>query len=732
MAIYYYKASPQAPPQPSVVTRSGSITSAKAGTKSFWLQYRTIQGMSRVSSRVDIAIAEGQGLDVIIPGSALPTDSTACYISEYLILMAEATDPMTASVVASVPGFSGSTVLAPPFTVSLLVDEHFKVEVSQQSVTAPSDLPSVNRINGMRRYVDLDPAGLLTGRIVEWQTASNTWVEVNPQRFNTYLSDDKSVNGARQNLGDLIDYSSVLAPSYNLDDGVVSRAVGFWLENDEAANVDQGTLVSFGVELNGISIASTAGLLGGIEVRFDGYVNVTSGILDTFTEDGSTTMAGVGSWVPYQGNQTYLSLPKPLGSGYAYCLSVRLSFTAAHLGGRAIDGAEISFKPYFFSNFAIYNPTGEALGSFILPLEQRRRIVPGRGLQAFALPGKGQIIYPGAGAFVFPLRGRQFVPGLSLNLANQNIAINISGTCFVVSSLTDDMKLRAIAGTLDGIGQSPGWKAISSLDSSKQVVVIVTLPVAVRSDYPDRRIAGYSQGSFNATKIHVYYRQLGSPTIYRYETAVAIGSETQQITIGGIAGAGMGSTPNLDRPFADFGLYDPTLAAFSLSTISGSSVFSANNGEVTIRFEYSGTLTSLSHDPRSGCIGELSGDIVALGDRQIYWAEAVASISSLPSLPPEEVVDGQVRIITELGEPYKYRASTSSWTPLSPSQAVVADLDELRLIPAPIPAGQKFFVQSLQRYTRFDAIAVGAETGSGIFKPFNLPDSAPGRHLVEI
>src|SRR3712207_4677560 len=128
MPRHQYQGTPLQPPTPIATVRSGNTTAASAGTKFLWLQYRNRAGYSLPSASVPVAIAAGEGLDVVIPAAALPSPNGCC-IWEYVLLMSDSNTLTGACVVAAHPGYEADevTVQTPPFTISLLSDEHFKL-----------------------------------------------------------------------------------------------------------------------------------------------------------------------------------------------------------------------------------------------------------------------------------------------------------------------------------------------------------------------------------------------------------------------------------------------------------------------------------------------------------------------------------------------------------------------------------------------------------------------------
>jgi hypothetical protein len=721
MPIYRYQGTPKTPPALTVSSISGTTTSASAATYYFWLQYRNIAGYSVISSAVSIAISAGQGASITIPSGAAPSPS-GVDIKEYVILAAKTSDPSTACVVAKQPGYTSDlvTVNTPPFTISLTTDNHFSLS---KHVATNSALPSSGQLLGMRRYVDDISV------IKEWN--GTAWVPCNPQIFNTYVVLDSSTNGQAIPLSSIIDSTFVLAPPYNTDSGSLSVPVGYWIVNDSATNpILQGTRIGLTVQINGLDVSGVTGIVGGLFLTFKGYVNVTTGVLDTYDATGTATMSTLGVTVPYQGPGTVLALPKDLPPGSAYWLQVQLNASTAQLNNRCVNGALLQFFPFFYTDFATYNPSGDLLGSFISNNAGLRRIVPQRGLGALVLQGSGNLVSPVGGSFSFPLRGAQALVGLATNTASQNVIVTVNGTCFVLTTaLTNDVALRAIVGTLNGTGNPSAWAGSVSLTPTSLLNITVTYPTAIRSNYPDV-IAGSTLGAFNAGFVRIYVQPVGGGTILQFEQAITPGNVSDSFIIGTIVGTNIGTGNPPAAPSTDFGLYEPSISNFTLGTTVGSSSFSTGTYRVAIAFRYASTVTAISHSPNNGCIYEATGSMADVFQATGSWAKSVANYAALAALPAASVQNRQARIAQDTGTLYSYDASSSSWLSLS-DPSVVADVATLRAINAPIREGRRFWVQSLRRYTRYDSTLTGTETGSGIFKPNNLNTTDYGRHIVE-
>jgi hypothetical protein len=709
-----YQPCPQTPPAPTVAVISGSV-STKTGTKYIWMQYRNRVGYSLVSTMTTVTVAASEGLQITVPTPARPSpDGTD--IHRFVILMSESSNVLNACVVAEFDGYEtdGVTKRTLPLSLNLTHDEHFKLSQSVANVAA---LPSQKVVGTHRQLTD-------TSSIVRWN--GTAWDVAKPQAFNTYTASTTAQYGSDVDLA-VVASDQILTLDYDVDSGIESIPIGYALANTGTVVQPKGTRIGFSVFLEGEDAAESFAT-GGLTIELIGYVNTVTGVLDTTGEGGIGTMAGVGVEVPYLGKSTGLSLPKDLPAGQAVVLVVRLNTTQALLGYKGVYGSGLRITPFFQQNLAQVSPGGKLFGSFIAAESGKRRIVPATGLEAIVLDGTGQIDLPGINCYVFSNVGVQPVLSLAANTANQKVGITINGTCLIAPTApSTTVALRAIVGTLNTVSAPTGWNGSISLNSSNLLRVTVTYPTQVRSDYPDV-IANSPDGEFNAGFVRIYVRPTGGGDVLQFEGVVTPGAVSQQFTVGAIAGTNIGSGALPTRASADLCPYEPGNASYSSTTTAGSSTFSTNTYEVAIAFRYNNTITSINHAD-TDCIPEASLTFSQIYDAAKYYGAAVSTYSDLAALSASSVYDLQLRPVIDTHEIYNYRAATTTWESLvTPSVATVA---ALRLIPAPIAANKKYFVTELKKYTRYDTSLTGAETGNGIFKPYNLADNVAGRHIIE-
>lgn len=469
------------------------------------------------------------------------------------------------------------------------------------------ELPQTDRLNGMRRFLKSSE------KILEFNEHQIAWEPVYPQRWIEPVSNTRSTNGCNQSLAK-VNERNVIVPRYKAT-GNIGEQVEFWLVNDGPTIVPKGVQVALSISIGEKELSPYAREIGLLEIALLGIVKVATGELDT-TDDLGNVAFGIGSWLPDGGNPTGISLPKDLLPGFALKIAVRPRFNAADQTG-FFEGSLIKIFPSLYQRRSQYNPVAALQPNYIAKTQDLCRIVPWNApLSCMSLAGKGNLF-----GWIFE-KGIQTVFGLSPNEANQPLAIATNGAVVKRSFIQPTEDVRAIVGTIDGVGKISAWQAIF-LDSSLQVRVSVTHPTTIRIDYPDI-IAGSLRGRFNATKVKVFIRAVDTPeTIYSVESAIAPGEPQNVVDISGL------NTPDSwPAPAADFGLYEPE--SFSLETVATSSSFPTNTYEMAIAYSFSNCVTSISHSPNRGCIREMPGNFFE-SDSTIKILDSATQLKAIPA-----------------------------------------------------------------------------------------------------
>ena len=618
------------PPSPSVaiVADAGDITD-RSGTYYFWMQVRNRAGFSAVSPSVSAVVTVNARVDITIPSNLIPV-ANGMYIHSIYILANTTNNPATATIVCGIPYYELDEVTprSLPVTIQLGADHHFELG---KEVDYYSELP-VNPCAGQRVYVEQDDRDDPTvdfNTIVEYQpfAAVPGWYEAFDQEFSTYLSDPTTASGA---LASISAASRVIPTLYTLgisaNDRSPSRPIGIWLINNAAQPISVGTRVgmSFAIGEDNVS----ADFVGRMQIIFRGYVNTATGVNNTSDGDGGTMLL-INEPIDYSGETIeVLKLQKEVPVGYAVWLDVRAISTLEELNNRAPIGARIKISPYFFSFRSTQTPP-DLFGGYIADAQDRRLIVPGTGLTAKALRGSGKVQFNSLGtAFTFWNAEEQTIASLASNTADQSIVITKEGNCLLLDDVTNTTQLRAIVGTVNGVGAPSDWSSPIALNGSQRLGFTITHPVSFRDDYPDSLLAGQSYATYNGYGFRIYIRLVGGAASY-WDVTTNTGSLTTAITIGGTAGVvGEPAIPGDTY----FGLHLVDTFATALSTAS--TVFAAGSYEVCVAPIYQGTVSSINNDPDDGII-TIRTTFAETLERSTYWLSAISDPLTLRSFTGE-------------------------------------------------------------------------------------------------
>lgn len=640
-------------PSPIISTGSGSFTSAVAGTYYFFLSAENRVGLCELSTSVSATVAAGGALSITIPTTARRSGED---IQRFILSAATVNDPSAAVMVAAYEGYDSDQVsLAPlPATLVLNRDEHLKLSTT---VANPTALPTgVNLINGMLRGVSslglvyryqLGYVGAADGTTVLEPHTGEFWIRQG-YSFSTYIEDTFNVGGCNQDISD-VDPAIVKHPEYPVDgsDGIPVR---FTIANDSGAVVPAGTRVGVSVEYSGEDKSQYFSSL--LKIVFEGYINLTTGELDTLAADGIGNMPGVGLPVDYQARKSNLLLQKDLPANYGYAFKLYPRFTPLQLDGQVADNTTVRVRPFLYDQagaFSEYDPGDHIEADAEAP--GKRRIVPnGLGLVAKALEGTGFV-----DSFSFKRVSASNVTGFALNTDDQQVVIDHNGLVYVLTgSIPDTMALRALVGTIDGEGPASPYSSSVSLDNTKQLSVAITYPTAVRGDYPDV-IAANSNGVFNGSKVRIYVRN-SSGTIKYFDQTITPGLASQTFTLTG-GGTTIAALPTVA---SDFGLYSATSASYTSTAVTAASTWATDTYTVAIAYLFESTVTRISHATIDGCIFERDTDQFEADDRSKYWAQPVATKAALRSVPEAKISDSQARYVAAENNPYRYSASDTS------------------------------------------------------------------------
>lgn len=639
-----YQGIPKAFPAPSVTVSPGG--SLLAGSYHFWIQGRNRQGYNEVSASAAKTIADGNKIDILIPGTCRPNPDGSD-IQEILVLAATENDPASSYVIAS---YSGEL----PHTISLTQPEHLAIG-AELLIESDAELPT-SPIHGMRRQVEA------WGEIRAYNALLASWVRVEPQLLNTWVFDIDSDYGCRQNISAIEEHASIYTISYG-GSGGNSDSLTYWLINDASVAVPAGTGIDMAIELSGQDVSSDLNN-GSLSLAFRGYADADSAVLDTTDAAGTGIMTGVDAWVYYPGIITGLQLPKALPPGTAYLLSIRINFTETSAGVAAASGSTLGFSFALRERTAERVPMGIFMGSLISPDLSSRRIVPGSsGLIAWALPGSGAIKLSASNAYVFFDKPLVEVVGLSINTANQPIYISANGNVFTSSVPGTISVLRALVSTEHGVGNAIALPGAQTLGPGLRLQLLVDYPSAIRPTYPDV-VAGSNAGVFNASYLRVYLARSGENTKY-WDLSITPGVSSEMFVLTGV-GADLGSAA-IPASNPRFGLYELTSDTVAVSAIAGSSSFTTGDYSIYVALGYEGTITEVDHRPISGCIAEATGTFADLFALLQYVGSPEVQMGGLRLIPANQRYPYKEVYAASEGSPYRWQ----------PEDTALDDLDFL-------------------------------------------------------
>jgi len=625
MPKYQYASAPAVPPPPTVAIIAGTISNQMP--RWFWLSYRTRSGYSVHSSAVSAIAATGYR--ITIPAIARPSPVGGVYggdIMEYVVHMNNTNDAATSVIVATFPEYDNlGNHQALPAIINLTTDEQVEIDAGL-IVNTTANLPSAP-VHGMRRTV-VSPSQFLAYDAV---FSPIGWKPAYPPLHTIFLSSNEVQYGMNQEIDAIADERIILTVPYAVD-GSMSAPIKIWITNSEPTPVPQGTPIGLAIEINGQDFSDR--FIGLIVLKFDGFVNTTTCALDVVSMVTNVE-------IPYQGNRTNLLLQKNLPSGSAVQLSVFLRFNPFQINNAIANGTTIRIAPYFFTDYAVFTPIANILGSFIANEFDLRRIVPdGAGLFPKALKGSGVIyVNEGVGGYSFFGVPESLVAGLVANTANQEVLINTNGECFRSVIPQAGTALRAIVGTVNGQGRLVRIATGVAISPSTQIRVTIVYPTAIRGDYPDV-IANNDKGRLNATAVRFNLTIAStSTTIYTFDFPIIPLAVSQTFDLGSFA-TNATNSPSTDPAF---GLYEVEPSNTTITPLTIASVFINGTVDISVSFVYSNTVTSISHSVSDGCIYEATASLATIFETLRYFAPPLNDATQFRNLPLERMVDGQLR-----------------------------------------------------------------------------------------
>ena len=634
------------------------MTAAKAGTTYyFWIQGRNDIGYNLFSSSSSATAAVGERIQLTIPADCFRAGENWRL---FTISVNTVDDPATSTVLLCFDAVdttaTNPTPITLPYSVNLISDDHISTVVERGSV---GTFPLTDLVNGM--IVNYSPTGLLYryaqgstktidnlytfaatgGRWIHYKDGTNTFIT---DTTDTFLGCDVDVSNPE------VDLSSVLNLDYALD-GSEGYSRKLWINNDTNTIVEQGTLVGLALTIGGVDVSSYyTGLL---KVIFEGYVNTTTGELDTTSVNGITDLPLLDAEIEYSEGKTDFSIFKPLNPGFAYQLRVFPEFNIYELRQRPPEGAQLSIYPYLFRFASKPSELAVFIGDYISDGNAgRRRIYPSVPFQVFANGGSGFV-----NGRSFTNVGFSTVGLIQQEQVNQKIIVNSDGAVYreePTATLEPNEALRALVSTEIGESiASPTAASFTANSTDFTATVTVTHPDKIRGSYPDV-IAGSSVAQFTSSGVNIYISKAGETRVFTFP-APSFGSISDDYNLTWSSGTVVDASA---IPTTEFGFWTPnpvTVADISDTT-------SAETYSAYASYTFNGTIvTNISHSTANGCIPEWSFNLSELGEIGTYWGKAVADLTELNALDTADLPDGHFRFALSNGNLYRYDKINDQW-----------------------------------------------------------------------
>lgn len=616
MTRFQYQSSPTPPPPTASAISGGAISTNKTGTWYFWISVRARGGFTPFSPVASVVVSENEQINITIPSAIRTAGSDVRVI--YIIGSRNSNNAVDGGIVAGFPGYEadGVTLTTLPATITLSRDEHLetaKIVPSDTNLPIGSDL-----VNRQRRYVeDVD-------EFQEYILESASWRTVYPKTFNPNLTDTTGLNGINREARD-IPTQDILIEEYDLNGQ--SNKVNFLLVNTSNVAIATNKRIGVAISINGID-ASTA-VSGQMLLAPLGLVELATGTLDTLDQ------AAIGGSFTYQGFKAVLEVQKAIPPEWGYLFSVQLDFevNAFRPEEKPIQGSSLQIYAGISPVNAEFSPDPLA-GDYVV---NGRYVLPnGPSLMPIATGGSSRVDQYVATDFP-----PQDIPGLSANVASQNIVITNNGTLYKASSIPSTARLRAIASTVAGVGKLSGPTQVT-LSPTLGVQITVTNPTKVRDDYPD--IVAGRDAALNASQVYCYVQPTAGGDIIQYQADILGDTETPEVVVfGNVPGTNIGSS--LPTVADTFGLFE---ISGVVATATVASSFTAQNYNVWFGYYYEDTLSEVTHDRNLGCINDVAaGTVIDAVNNAQYWKGLVSTAAIARTLGTSELANGHYRIINK-------------------------------------------------------------------------------------
>ena len=513
-----------------------------------------------------------------------------------------------------------------------------------------------DRINGQirivegvsHRYDNLATSG-------EVQSSPGYWV-IDSRAGIVNINNTKNQYGADQRTSTA---NLVIPAKLNTQGDIKTEPIVFWWSNNLDSNLGNfspgGIGLNLKIYLNGALTNSEnipyANLFSNlITVRFLGYVDIATGILNTLLPDVNVEK----QWTPTASGMT---LPADLNPGYAAAYSISVEFsgdlleTMISTGG--IVGIELTREP----TAGVYEPSTGVLGNSVL---EGLYVLPEQMLSGVATLANYRVTY----------RSPSFFVGLEPDTSNQKVVItnSPSGLARVrQGDLANGQYLRAIVGTTPGTQTISQFSTIYTVTANNSIGLTINYPInpdtgkaTVRGNYPDI-IAGNNQATFNVPELIIYLHDTSQNVYYQLPSTQVTPGQSQQIIISNLTNAtqiNSGNFPSSNNSFGLFGYLNPTV---TVSSVLGNLPFTLFR--IAIAYHYPDdnlAITSVSHATSQGCLPQVRGAIADSLENNLYWLTPAATAAIARQISTDKLIDGAVLLVVETETLYRYDSYSSA------------------------------------------------------------------------
>ena len=580
-------------------TTGGSTT---VSTSHYYFCYGLSRGgINLARSMGQVAVTSGEKLQFQINASASPSGISPF---GYVLGAAATNDPTAAKILAVAWAIDSDqeTARSLPLTLELTKDSDF---VLSGVVSTAANLPATP-VNGCVRFVtdeskyyEYDAEGWYNEGTPFWRQVYGD--DLYLSTTSTIRSGIKWRGGCNVPINSFVITANETASFYGLitppwtGDGSESTPVKIWLLNGLSEGggqtLVQGGRVSAVVTVNGDTDLAAAHLGGQLTFTATQVIRRSDGTQDS-------ALSGDFIWA----SNPFYTLPSAISPGYALEFSV---VTTAVVG----DGDRVGFYLRYDGELGSYSDASIVGDVVYSSPATKARIVPNtNGVKR--LPGSGLILTSGQ------LHGYQFsttqeitiTQGIVADTADQQLAISgvDNGSITVYQNgvtLPATKKLRAVLSTEAGTATASSWSSAVTVGTNGRIEFTVTLPTAIRNDYPDTSINGNTDAVRQIPQARVFVRLSG--TIYEAAAEVIGAGANQIIIVDDLTGLStVGSLPSNADP--DFNLWG---YGSIVGVSSGVGALAAGDYELAIAWHYPSpnlAPTKISHKTSDGCIPENS------------------------------------------------------------------------------------------------------------------------------